>query len=385
MRQSLGIAAAIAAVSVFATTLGITFPLFALILDRAGLSETMIGLNSAMAPLGILVSAPLIPIIAARVNAVLLAVSAALATAVLILVVAAIPDPVAWFALRFLLGVSINILWVQSETWINQLAPSHARGRIMGLYATVLTLGFATGPVLVGVIGTEGLAPFIAAALFAIGAVPVLVVARRHLPAFPAASKTGNVRAFASAAPVLLGIVFVVAVFDQTTLAMVPIYGLRIGLDESTAAFAVAVLVSGNVLAQLPIGWLADLMPRRILLTVLLAITLAASLALPMVGASLMLWPVLFVWGAAGYGTYTVALAELGSRFTGMALLAGNASFALMWGVGGITGPASAGIAMDIVGPVGLPLLLAAVIVVIMTATLRWPMVRRPDVAGSAA
>jgi hypothetical protein len=50
--------------------------------------------------------------------------------------------------------------------------------------------------------------------------------------------------------------------------------------------------------------------------------------------------PMLFLWGAVAFGVYTVALAELGDRFSGSMLLAGNATFAMMWGIGGIVGDA---------------------------------------------
>ncbi len=42
---------------------------------------------------------------------------------------------------------------------------------------------------------------------------------------------------------------------------------------------------------------------------------------------------ILFVWGAGGYGIYAVALVNLGHRFSGSLLLAGNAAFAPVRGV----------------------------------------------------
>ncbi|NND50693.1 MAG: MFS transporter, partial [Rhizobiales bacterium] len=96
-----GILAAIAAVGVFATTLGISYPLLALVLDRAGQSQSFIGLNAAMAPLGFLISAPLIPWAAARINPVKLAIAATTATGLLMASFAMITDPYWWFVLRF--------------------------------------------------------------------------------------------------------------------------------------------------------------------------------------------------------------------------------------------------------------------------------------------
>jgi hypothetical protein len=60
-----------------------------------------------------------------------------------------------------------------------------------------------------------------------------------------------------------------------------------------------------------------------------------------------------------GYGVYTMALVEMGNRFSGSALVAGNAAFGLMWGVGGMIGPPTAGFSMQMVGPAGLPILIA--------------------------
>ncbi|TIX29868.1 MAG: MFS transporter, partial [Mesorhizobium sp.] len=77
--------------------------------------------------------------------------------------------------------------------------------------------------------------------------------------------------------------------------------------------------------------------------------------SLPLLITTPLVWPVLVVMGAVGYGVYTMALVELGSRFKGSLLVAGNAAFALMWGAGGIVGPPGAGALMQAVGPLGLP------------------------------
>ena len=62
----------------------------------------------------------------------------------------------------------------------------------------------------------------------------------------------------------------------------------------------------------------------------------------------------LLIWGAVAYGTYTVALVELGDRFSGGELVAGCGAFSMMWGIGGTLGSPIAGIAMDILGHEGL-------------------------------
>ena len=76
---------------------------------------------------------------------------------------------------------------------------------------------------------------------------------------------------------------------------------------------------------------------------------------LPLFIETPLIWPCVFIWGAVSYGIYTMSIIELGERFTGSALVAGNAAFSLMWGVGGIAVPPLAGGAMDVIGASGLP------------------------------
>lgn len=71
-----------------------------------------------------------------------------------------------------------------------------------------------------------------------------------------------------------------------------------------------------------------------------------------------------FVWGGAVLGVQTVALAELGRRYSGGMLLAGNATLALMWGLTGVVGIPVTGYAMDWFGPYGLLLVVGGVFAV---------------------
>jgi len=103
---------------------------------------------------------------------------------------------------------------------------------------------------------------------------------------------------------------------------------------------------------------------------VCLLLVLGCTASLHYALGSIYFWPVLFVLGASGFGIYTVVLAEMGDRFDGAMLLAGNAAFALMWGVGGIVGPPMTGSAMDLIGGVGLPLSLIAVFLLLLVAML---------------
>ncbi|WP_162913122.1 MFS transporter [Rhodospirillaceae bacterium SYSU D60014] len=363
MRHGAGVSwraiiAVIACVSVFDVTLGLTYPLLSLILEARGVEAATIGLNAAMTPLGIILSAPIIPEVGRRIGTWRLAALCTVATALLLILFKLFPALSVWFALRFLLGVTINGLFIISEAWINELAAGPTRGRVMGLYTTVLSLGFAVGPFLLPATGIEGWLPFLVGAACAIAALVPLALSRGAIPV-PKREAQASLLHFLTRAPTLLAAVAAFGVFDAATLSLLPLYGLRNGLDEATTAYALGVLIAGNVFLQYPLGWLADRLPPRALMAGCAVATVLGSLLLPAVIASpLLLWPLLFLWGGAAFGVYTLALAELGHRFSGALLLAGAAAFSAIWGAGAILGPPLAGLAMEHLGPDGLPVTL---------------------------
>ncbi len=340
-------------IALFAAAQGLTYPLFSFILERQGHPSVLIGLNTIMTPLGLVVSAPLIPAAARTIGPARLALLSTFFLAALIVAAGAVQNIWAWFPVRFLLGFAINGLYVTSETWINQLASNETRGRIIGLFSAFLSAGFAAGPFTIALVGSEGWPPFLVGIAIVLFSSLVLIITMGRLPKLEFGEYVPIGRFF-GVAPVLLLVVGVAAAFDQVLLALLPIYGLAQGLSEPSLATALGIMVIGNILLQFPIGWAGDIWPRRHVMMSLCGLTIIGSAILPYASASVVgLWALIFFWGAAGYGLYTVGLAELGDRFTGASLLAGNAAFAVMWGLGGMAGPLGAGGAMDVVGQNG--------------------------------
>ena len=365
-----GIIGAIACTTIFALTLGLTYPLLSFVLEAQGYDEAAIGLNAAMTPLGILLASPFYPRLARRFGAWQIAVACLIATSGLFILMGLTQDFWAYMALRFLLGIVDTGIFIVSETWINQLATRHARGRIIGLYATSLSAGFAAGPLILSATGVEGLAPFITAAILCGLAVLVVLAIRRATPGV-SHEKAASPLSFLRLAPTLLLAVAVFAFWDGALLSLYPIYGLAHEFEPRFITFALAVCVLGNTFLQIPIGWLADRTSRR---GVMIACTVIAGLgaaALPTtIGSPTLHLALLFVWGAACGGLYTMAMAELGDRFSGAQLVAGNAAFAIMFGLGGMIGGPATGVAMNLAGTEGFSWTLA--VIFLATAAYAW-------------
>lgn len=364
----------IATVSVFAMAQGLTYPLLSFILERHGIPSGLIGLSAAMTPTGFIVSAPFIPALSRRFGAIRLAILCSILAALSLSAIAAIQNIWAWMPLRFLLGFFANPLYVISETWLLAITPAARRGRIMGLYSSIVSGGFAIGPLSLGLAGTEGWPPFLIgiAAFLLCGQIVLAVVAR--LPDMPREGEATSVGGFFKLAPLLLFAVFVAAGFEQILLALFAVYGAALDSAEQHIASLITCFIAGNAMLQIVLGRIAEnLGSRRTLLRCVLA-CLAGCLLFPVVFDTWLIWPLVFVWGGVSFGIYTLSLIQLGERFTGQSLIAGNAAFALVWGLGGIVGSPATGMAMQMIGHQGLPLslgLLSGALAVLLMAKKR--------------
>ncbi len=130
--------AAIASITAVGIAIGLGLPLLSVILEKRGISSSMIGLNSAVAGIAAMAAAPATTWLARRLGVVttmVLAIVAAAASALGFYFAEALWM---WFPLRIIFHGAITILFVLSEFWINTAAPPSRRGLVLGIYATVL-------------------------------------------------------------------------------------------------------------------------------------------------------------------------------------------------------------------------------------------------------
>jgi MFS family permease len=352
--------AACAAVCVFTISLGEAFPLLSLTMEAWGTGPEIIGLNAAISPVGILLAGILVPSLAHSFGAKRVAIFMAIATGLIFLAYPTFPTLWAWFPLRLLQGLFVGTLFALSEAWILASA-GHLRGRVVGIYATCMSATFGVGPVIIGWVGIEGYAAFtIGAVVLFLAIIPISLVS---VPADHAEREHVSMLRFLRKAPLLLTAIYVHAIFDGGMLAFLSIYGVRNGMSLEAAALLVTAWSLGNVFFQVPIGWIADRTSKRGTIIACIVGTSICLAAMPFAIDGGWIWPLLLFAGAAGFGIYTVGLAELGDRFSGADLVAGTAAFSSAFGIGALTGAVLCGFAMDVFGPHGLPGSILAVFV----------------------
>jgi MFS family permease len=295
-------------------------------------------------------------------------------------------DPeVSWLALRILLGFCLNVIFVVSEAWLNSVTAERIRGRVIGVYATVMAAGFALGPLLLVMLGGAGLLPFFVCAAIIAASIVMILPLRRRSAAELAGMRLANLRRFLAVAALLAGVVMVFAFFDAAVMTLIPVYMLRSGFTAEIGAGALSAMLVGMVLAQYPVGWLLDRFSRP---GVIAGCSLVAAVACALLPWSLALpavmWPLLVLLGGVSFALYTGALTVLGEHFRGSLLLAGSACFALAYGIGGTFGPLAGGAMLQAFGPDAMPGLFAVVFLALAALVARRPLAKASDNPGTA-
>lgn len=369
----LSLGAAIASISVVGIAIGLGMPLLSFILEQRGYSASAIGLNTAVAGIASMAGAPIATPLAVRYGVATTMLGAIVAGAFAFVGFYFADAFWMWFPLRVVLHAALTVLFILSEFWITTCAPPRRRGLVLGLYATVLSLGFAVGPWLFATIGSQGLAPFgTAFVLVMLAAVPVLA-ARNESPAIDSEGPPAGFIRYIWLVPTATAAVLVFGAVETGGFSLFPVYGTRIGYTEAEAATLLSMIGLGNVLLQIPIGMLSDrVRDRRLILLGCALVGLAGSLALPLIASDWNLTAaILFVWGGVVAALYTVGLAHLGSQLAGRELASANAAFVLCYGIGMVLGPQAIGISMDAFGARGfgwaLALFFACYVVLVMS------------------
>jgi len=356
----LSIIAAILAVTSVGAGLSLSMPLLSMLFEQQEISGLWIGLSTAMAGLAAIIAGPFVTPLAVRfgVARMLLVFLLVAATSLIGLYLAS--SFAATFPLRLLFHVAITGIIILSEFWINAAAPPERRGFFLGLYTTMLSLGFVAGPTILRFTGIDSAAPFVAGAIVILIAVIPVSLAARHAPILENEPEVAWWK-FIFLSPLAMAAVFVFGLAESGLLALFPVYGLRIGYTPDLVATYLITMGIGNVLFQLPIGLLID-RASKLGLTILFAtVGFCGAIAVPLVATNpTMLYVVIFFWGGIIPGLYTLGLAQLGAAHKGSDLAAANAAFIMVYSFGNLVGPPSIGKGMEVWDPHGAMWVIAA-------------------------
>lgn len=289
---------------------------------------------------------------------------------------------------RGLGGIGSTMFTVSAMGLLVRLADPAERGRVTGLYASAFLVGNILGPALGGLLAGFGLrVPFIVYAIALLVAMAVVGVLLRdvHPATGDGAGDKPRIqlreawahRTYRAA----LGSKFANGWASMgVRVALVPLFVVAIGQDDSMAGAALAVFAVGNAAAVIPSGRLADARGRRPMVLGGLIVLGVGTIALGMSAGVPWLMATSFIAGA-GAGALNapqqaVVADIIGPERSGGSVLAG---FQMLQDVGAIIGPIAAGALAE---HVSFEVAFAVTGAVCLAAAVPW--VRAPETLGSA-
>ena len=257
-----------------------------------------------------------------------------------------------WGAMRFLGGMCIAGITIVIESWLMMRTDSNRRGVVLSLYLISSYIAISCGQLLFSIVPTTTLLPYsITAFLMFASIISLAFWEREEDIAIP--TKIG-----APAAVPRLGLFG--SALGGATLAsiygLVPLYAKQVGLPVPHIGYLMAVVLFGGLCLQFPVGYWSDRVSRRLLLVaVSFSLATCGLIAVHLGGSTFQTLSVpLWFFGGFACTLYPISLAYSCESMGKEQVATVTGKLLLSFGLGAITGPLIAPLAMRLCGPCGL-------------------------------
>ncbi|HEF4762909.1 TPA: MFS transporter [Pseudomonas putida] len=253
-----------------------------------------------------------------------------------------------WLVLRALVGLAMMCQLMVLESWLNDKAKTEQRGRVLSLYMVASYVGMMLGNLALSLDEGLGIRVLLGVAMvFAMGSVPVALTRSMHPTAVPAASI--DLRLFLRRIPQSLVTILVSGMLNGAFYGLAAIYASKQGLSTAQVGQFMALSIGAGLLAQLPLGWLSDRLPRASLIRAVALLLIVISL--PLAFNQTPSFATLLAFGA-GIGFLQFCLYPLGVALANDNMEPGlrvslSGMLLITFGVGACFGPLIAGALME--------------------------------------
>lgn len=242
-----------------------------------------------------------------------------------------------WTVMRFFAGVGCAMIWVIVESALMCSGTTQNRGRLLAAYMMVTYIGTVLGQFAVSQLPTTlvSVLPW-ATALVLMAILPLLFT--HIINNSQTAHESTSVRLMLRLRNARLGVhgCVISGVILGSLYALMPLYLNHQGLHDADIGFWMAMMISAGVIAQWPIGRLADKYGRLLILRGQVFAIIVGSVGMLSHAA---MAPALCILGAAGFTLYPVAMGWACEKVTHHQLVAMNQALLLSYTVGSLLGP----------------------------------------------
>jgi predicted MFS family arabinose efflux permease len=244
-----------------------------------------------------------------------------------------------WCLSIFVFGLSTYLILIALQTWINGVPLQRYRGLVIGCFSSALSLGTASGPIVLNIVGVDGQArPFYVVIGIALLCLLIILPFLRFAPFITSQPRLRLLYSIRNAKiPMMSSLVGGVTFFGLP--AFITLYGIMNGLSVQNSALLLVSFMIGSVFIGPLISALSDSVNKVTLTVSCVLVGVVCAVYLPLgiydfkVAALLM-----FVWGAAAGGIYATGLSSVGILFRNEDQVSANVAYSVMDNVGGVVG-----------------------------------------------
>jgi MFS family permease len=281
-------------------------------------------------------------------------------------------DPVAWAAMRVVIGFCFAGLYLVVESWLNDRAGNAQRGRLLAIYGVAAFAGYGTGPLLSRLGSAEGFVLFVVASMLVSFALVPVTLTRASAPVMGDPSRSGRTGILSLFRLTPLGVLAIVAVgaCQGAFLGLGPVFADRMGASAAGVANYMSIVLFAGLCFQYPLGWLSDRLDRRHVIAGVAGFAAISAFGIAFLAASDRLSPALMTAGAVLTGAtlfpvYAIVLAHTNDWLDEHQRVSAAATLILLYSLGSMVGSPVASWLTGILGTAGLHTFFAVVMGVV--------------------
>ena len=312
---------------------------------------------------GYFIGAATIPNIISRVGHIRVFAAFASLASLVILVHSIIINPLVWFLLRVLTGISMVCIYTVAESWLNDRSSNKNRGSVLSIYMVILygTMGF--GMFLLNFSSPKNFQPFILISVITSAALIPILLTKKKPPTFKRI-KAMSVKNLYEASPLGFVSSFFYGTIQSALFTLLAVYASSMNFTILEISIVTFLLAVSGAIAQFPIGKLSDIYDRRKVLVVstfgaalfaILAILVSRQMYLPEGLATSKTWFYIFfiLFSFCSLPMFSIILAHTNDNISKEKFVAAGAGLQFLFGLGAMSGPFLCSVFMDWVGPNG--------------------------------
>lgn len=324
---------------------GMLLPLIAILLEEAGTSSTLNGLNAIALYIGIVLASPFIEKPMRRFGYKKIILSGLVLVTVSLFLFPWWKAFWFWFALRLVIGVGDHMLHFSTQVWVTSNSPAQKRGRNIALYGIAFGAGFGIGPLMTRLASVSEALPFLISGAFCLISFFIMTFIQNEFPSSEGVKEAGmntlgRYREVMRAAWVALLPAFGYGFLEASLNGSFPVYALRHGIPVNWVSVLLPSFVVGSLVFQLPLGLWSDRFGRRKVLLVCLFVGFLAFTGTLLAGSHMWIYLLLFFIAGMFVGSlFSLGITYMSDLLPLHLLPVGNILAGIAFSSGSMTGP----------------------------------------------